>query len=191
MMTVNKSSQFILNISSHTFFSASIGTGYLCVMKNLALIFLLSTFSIVGFSSDLEKDSLCVTYNLRDSIAMYADNFIGTPYVWGGESTSGFDCSGFVLYVFKKFGVKLPHSSLAMGSLGKVKEKECAETGDIILFKGTQSSTIGHVGIVFDNGQEELIFIHASSSKGGGVKISRLSDGYYTQRFVKVVDIIS
>lgn len=145
--------------------------------------------SLVGFSS--ESDSLCVSYNLRDSIVVYAENFVGTPYKWGGESTEGFDCSGFVLYVFKKFGIKLPHSSAAMGNLGVNKEKECAETGDIILFKGTQSSGIGHVGIVFDNGGEDLIFIHSSSYRGGGVKISKLSEGYYTQRFVKVVDVIS
>lgn len=139
----------------------------------------------------MDNDSLCTTYSLRDSIANYAENFIGTPYLWGGESTSGFDCSGFVLYVFKKFGIKLPHSSKAMGGLGKQKPKEEAETGDIILFKGTQSSTIGHVGIVYNNPDAGLMFIHASSSRGGGVKISQLSDGYYTQRFVKVVDILS
>lgn len=78
-----------------------------------------------------------------------------------------------------------------MGGLGKEKEKECAQTADIILFKGTQSSTIGHVGIVFENSDNGLVFIHSSSSRGGGVKFSKLTDGYYTQRFVKVVDILS
>lgn len=158
-------------------------------MKKLFLSLFIMITSITGFTN--ETDSLCVTYSLRDSITSYAQNFIGTPYVWGGESTSGFDCSGFVLYVFKKFGIKLPHSSAAMGNLGRKKDKECAESGDIILFKGTQSSTIGHVGIVFENTNENLIFIHASSSRGGGVKISQLTDGYYTQRFVKVVDVLS
>lgn len=158
-------------------------------MKNLTLTFL---FGLIAFTArSNEADSSCVAFNLRDSIVTYAQNFIGTPYKWGGEATDGFDCSGFVLYVFKKFGVKLPHSSAAMGNLGKLKEKECAETGDIILFKGTQSAGIGHVGIVFENQTEDLIFIHSSSSRGGGVKISKLSDGYYTQRFVKVVDILS
>lgn len=158
-------------------------------MKNFALPIIL-LFSL-QFARANENDTLCVSFNLRDSIADYAQNFIGTPYLWGGESTSGFDCSGFVLFVFKKFGFKLPHSSAAMGNLGSTKEKSIAETGDIILFKGSQSSSIGHVGIVFCNDDENLIFIHSSSSKGGGVKISKLSDGYYTQRFVKVVDILS
>ncbi|MBK9593003.1 MAG: C40 family peptidase [Crocinitomicaceae bacterium] len=158
-------------------------------MKKLILSSLIALSSFFSFSN--ESDTLCVTYNLRDSITSYAQNFIGTPYLWGGESTKGFDCSGFVLYVFKKFGIKLPHSSAAMGNLVQQKEKDCAESGDIILFKGTQSSTIGHVGIVFENKSENLIFIHASSSRGGGVKISQLSDGYYTQRFVKVVDVLS
>lgn len=158
-------------------------------MKKLILSSLFSLLSVFSFSN--ENDSLCVTYNLRDSIVCYAENFIGTPYKWGGESTTGFDCSGFVLYVFKKFGIKLPHSSAAMGNLGVQRKKEEAQTGDIILFKGTQSSTIGHVGIVFSSQTEDLIFIHASSYKGGGVKISKLSDGYYTQRFVKIVDVLS
>jgi cell wall-associated NlpC family hydrolase len=150
-------------------------------------------FLALGASNSFanDSDSLCVSYSLRDSIVTYAEQFVGTPYLWGGESTSGFDCSGFVLYVFKKFGIKLPHSSRAMGDLGMMKDKDCAETGDIILFKGTQSSTIGHVGIVFENPDGNIIFIHASSSRGGGVKISNLTDGYYTQRFVKVVDILS
>jgi lipoprotein Spr len=157
-------------------------------MKFFALtsIFLLSSF----FSFSNESDTVIVNFDVRDSIVTYATEFIGTPYKWGGESTSGFDCSGFVLYVFKKFGYRLPHSSAAMGNLGKVKEKECAESGDIILFKGTQSTSIGHVGIVYENAGE-LIFIHSSSYKGGGVKISKLSDGYYTQRFVKIVDVLS
>jgi cell wall-associated NlpC family hydrolase len=158
-------------------------------MKKLALFMFIVFASLKSFAND--NDTLCVTYSLRDSIVTYAEQFVGTPYLWGGESTSGFDCSGFVLYVFKKFGIKLPHSSRSMGDLGTEKEKDCAETGDIILFKGTQSSTIGHVGIVYKNPEGNLIFIHASSSRGGGVKISSLTDGYYTQRFVKVVDIIS
>ena len=158
-------------------------------MKKLILFTAIVFASLKSFSS--ETDSLCTTFNLRDSIVSYAQQFVGTPYLWGGESTTGFDCSGFVKYVFKKFGFQLPHSSRAMGDLGKQKDKLCAETGDIILFKGTQSSTIGHVGNVFNNVEEGIIFIHASSSRGGGVKISNLTDGYYTQRFVKVVDILN
>ncbi len=158
-------------------------------MKNLILTCLLVCTSFLAFSN--ETDTKEVSPSLRDSIVTYAQNFIGTPYKWGGESTDGFDCSGFVLYVFKKFGFRLPHSSAAMGNLGTTKEKDCAETGDLILFKGTQSSSIGHVGIVYNNGGDDLIFIHSSSSRGGGVKISKLSDGYYTQRFVKIVDVLS
>jgi len=158
-------------------------------MKKLILFTLIIFASAKSFSN--ETDSLCKSNSLRDSIVTYANQFIGTPYLWGGESTSGFDCSGFVKYVFNKFGIKLPHSSKAMGDLGSAKDKLCAETGDIILFKGTQSSTIGHVGIVFNNPEAGIVFIHASSSKGGGVKISNLTDGYYTQRFVKVIDILN
>lgn len=90
-------------------------------MKIFALtsIFLLSSF----FCFSNESDTVIVNFDVRDSIVTYATEFIGTPYKWGGESTSGFDCSGFVLYVFKKFGYRLPHSSAAMGNLGTVKRK--------------------------------------------------------------------
>lgn len=155
------------------------------------LSYLLFAFTLLSQFNVNASDSLNTKIQLRDSIAIYAEQFIGTPYKWGGESTTGFDCSGFVLYVFKKFGYKLPHSSAAMGNLGLVKEKKSAETGDIILFQGTQSTAIGHVGIVYCNDADNLYFIHSSSYKGGGVKISKLSDGYYTKRFVKVVDILA
>lgn len=158
-------------------------------MKNLTLTFFMALSSFLSWSN--ETDSLYTSFELRDSIVGYANQFIGTPYKWGGESTTGFDCSGFVLYVFKNFGIKLPHSSAAMGNLGEMKEKDSAQSGDIILFKGTQSSGIGHVGIVYEVCDNELVFIHSSSYRGGGVKISKLSDGYYTQRFVKIVDVLS
>jgi len=131
-------------------------------------------------------------FTLRDSIVNFATDYIGTPYKYGGTSPeSGFDCSGFVSYVFRKFGVHLPRSSKAMGSLGVTTDSDDAQTGDIILFKGRTSSTIGHVGIVYQNGANDLIFIHSSSPRSGGVIISNLSQKYYKERLVKIVDVLS
>ncbi|MCG8573389.1 MAG: C40 family peptidase [Flavobacteriales bacterium] len=159
-------------------------------MKNLILL-LLACFSL-QFSFATEELDSCQDYTIRDSIAICAQEYIGTPYKWGGiNPESGFDCSGFVLFVFKKFGIELPHSSRAMGSLGTEKDRTTAETGDIILFKGRNTSGIGHVGIVYNTPCNDLIFIHSSSPRSGGVIFSDLSESYYKARFVKIVDVLS
>ncbi len=149
-------------------------------------------FAVVFNSSANEIESTTCDYSLRDSIAIYAQEQLGTPYVWGGTSEKGFDCSGFVMFVYKKFGILLPHSSKSMANLGAKKDQNLAETGDLILFQGRSSSTVGHVGIVYNNlVNDELIFIHSSSPRSGGVIFSSLNETYYKTRFIKVVDILS
>lgn len=139
-----------------------------------------------------ESDSCHVQYTLRDSIAIYAQQQLGVPYKYGGANPNGgFDCSGFVMYVFKKFGIQLPHSSSTMATLGREKDPEEAQIGDIILFKGRSTSTVGHVGIVYNTPSDEVIFIHSSSPRSGGVIFSSLDESYYKDRFVKIVDILS
>lgn len=139
----------------------------------------------------MEADSVCHEMNYRDSITNYAANYIGVPYKWGGVTPDGFDCSGFVLYVFERFGVQLPHSSRSMADLGEKRAKTEAKAGDVIFFKGRNTTTIGHAGIVYHTSEDEVFFIHSSSPRGGGVKISSLSNSYYKQRFVKIVDVIT
>lgn len=95
---------------------------------------------------------------LGAAVANYACQFVGNPYVWGGTSlTNGADCSGFVMSVYKNFGVSLPHSSAADRNVGAaVNGIENAQPGDIICYSG-------HVGIYAGNGQ----IVHASTSKTG------------------------
>lgn len=95
---------------------------------------------------------------LGQSVANYACQFVGNPYVYGGSSlTNGTDCSGFVMSVYKNFGVSLPHSSAADRSVGAaVNGLENAQPGDIVCYSG-------HVGIYVGNGQ----IVHASTSKTG------------------------
>jgi len=95
---------------------------------------------------------------LGQSVANYACQFVGNPYVYGGTSlTNGADCSGFVMSVYKNFGVSLPHSSAADRSVGAaVNGLENAQPGDIVCYSG-------HVGIYVGNGQ----IVHASTSKTG------------------------
>lgn len=98
----------------------------------------------------------------------YAKRFIGSPYAWGGSSPRGFDCSGFVRYVYEKFGIDLPHSSYADFDLGRRVGRWALKPGDLVFFNG-----VGHVGLYVGNGR----FIHAPHS-GTTVQISTLSSSW-------------
>ena len=106
--------------------------------------------------------------DVRVDLVEYAKQFVGNPYVWGGTSlTKGADCSGFVLSVFKKYGVKLSHSSRAQANEGtKITASELLP-GDLVFYKNS-SGNINHVAIYIGGGQ----VIHASSPKTG-IKISK------------------
>ena len=104
----------------------------------------------------------------------------GTPYVWGGESEDGVDCSGLVYKVLCDEGANaanLPRrASIQMQELGQEVDKENLEPGDLVFFSTYKYA--GHVGLYLGDGN----FIHASSAQHC-VTISNLSEGYYKQRF--------
>jgi cell wall-associated NlpC family hydrolase len=102
-----------------------------------------------------------------------AMQYLGTPYVWGGSSPGGFDCSGFVMYVYAQVGVSLPHSSYAQYGYGSPVSRSDLQPGDLVFFDG-----LGHVGIYVGGGS----FIHAPHT-GDVVKISSLS-GWYASTYV-------
>ena len=107
--------------------------------------------------------------DVRVDICQYAKEFIGNPYVWGGTSlTKGTDCSGFVMSVFKKYGVKLPRNSRAQANCGTTIKVSEAKPGDLIFY--AKGKTINHVAIYIGNGQ----VVHASSPKTG-IRISNVS----------------
>lgn len=110
---------------------------------------------------------------------------LGTPYVWGGTTAAGFDCSGFILYLLKKFNVDdLPRTSQSQAKVGTPVAKDNLRPGDLVFFN-TIGTGISHAGIYLGDNE----FAHSSSSKG--VRISKLSDSYYKGRYVtarRVVD---
>ncbi|HHW21492.1 MAG TPA: SH3 domain-containing protein [Clostridiaceae bacterium] len=114
---------------------------------------------------------------LADKIVEYSKTLLGVPYVWGGHSTKGFDCSGFTQYVFAKFGIKLPSSSYAYASIGTKVSRSELQKGDILLWDTEKNGTVGHVGIYIGNG----MFIHASSSKK---KVVTRSLATYSEKYL-------
>ena len=111
------------------------------------------------------------------SIVSTAKQYLGIPYVWGGSTPSGFDCSGFVQYVYAKHGFSLPRTSKQQWTAGTSISKASLQPGDLVFFANTYTSGVSHLGIYIGNGQ----FIHASSSKG--VIISDLSNSYWASHY--------
>ena len=103
-----------------------------------------------------------------------AMQYLGVPYVWGGASPSGFDCSGFSMYVFAKIGVSLPHYAASQYGMGTAVSRDQLQAGDLVFFNG-----LSHMGIYIGGGQ----FIHAPRS-GDVVKISSLSESWYARTWV-------
>lgn len=108
-----------------------------------------------------------------------AKKYMGVPYVWGGTSPSGFDCSGLVYYVFRENGYSTNRTAESLYTNGTYVERSNLQVGDIICFTTSKSATyIGHVGIYIGNNQ----FIHASSGSGC-VAINDLSQTYYNNHY--------
>lgn len=162
-------------------------------MKIVITLFFLSLGLTSNASQNRRLTNLGEQLVLRDSIVTYAQEFLGTPYKWGGSSTSGFDCTGFVHYVFKNFGIVVSRASSGYENFGEEVPFNSAQSGDIMLFTGTNSSIrkVGHAGIVLRNKEGVVDFIHSSSSKKHwGVTITRYNESGYEKRFLKTINVI-
>ena len=122
-------------------------------------------------SPEILPDAPPAQYGGVVGIAM---QYLGVPYRWGGADPSGFDCSGFAMYVFAKVGVSLPHHAATQYGMGTPVSKDQLAPGDLVFFSG-----LGHMGIYIGGGQ----FIHAPRT-GDVVKISNLSDAWYAAGYV-------
>lgn len=127
---------------------------------------MVSTRDVGGYSSS----------NLGQNIANYAMSLVGKPYVFGATGPNSFDCSGFVMHVYKKFGINLPRTSQSQAYYGTRISRNELKPGDLI-FSNTYSS-LSHVGIYVGDGK----FVHAANSRTG-VTISGVNDSYYGPRY--------
>lgn len=168
-------------------------------MRSILYIFLLPLFLFSSFTVKREEKQKIIQNPKieaeidRDSIIAYAKQYLGTPYLYAGSNPKkGFDCSGFVSYVFSNFGLTLPRSSSGYKNLGKALKPEDFKVGDILVFYGYKDRTIvGHLGIICEANGMHSKFIHASSGKAQQVTITALDTEHYTKRFYKCIDVLS
>jgi cell wall-associated NlpC family hydrolase len=168
-------------------------------MKYFLCILFLPVFQILGQTNTsssqtsdtlvkaIQSDTVIRSGNSKqiDDIIAYAKKFLGTPYKWAGTTPSGFDCSGFISYVFGNFGFSLTHSSVAMAELGTTVKLSELQPGDLMFFKGRDASStrVGHVAMVVEVAPDAIRFIHSASR---GVVIDNfIASKYYVPRFIK------
>jgi cell wall-associated NlpC family hydrolase len=130
------------------------------------------------------------TNELIDAIVDSASKNIGVKYKTAGTTKSGYDCSGLVYSTFGHFDIKVPRTSIEQSKTGTHLGKSTGEAkkGDLIFFKTNSRSQINHVGIVTEVNDQEIKFIHTSTSKG--VIISSTKQPYYKKTFAQLNRIL-
>ena len=117
--------------------------------------------------------------SLGQQVVDYAKQYLGTPYVYGGNGPNSFDCSGFTKFVYKHFGYTLNRTATDQLSNGVSVSRSDLQPGDLVFFKYNTSKPVSHVGIYIGEGQ----FIHASTNTYS-VKIDSMNSGHYDRVFV-------
>ena len=149
-----------------------------------------STSTLPATERDLSIDTFTTVD--RTALISFAKKYLGTPYRTGGSSPkNGFDCSGFVNFVFRNFKIRLPRSSREFKDIGTDLKPEEFREGDVVVFYGfINKARIGHVGIICEANGMQSKFIHSSSGKVKGVVVSELGSPGYKKRFCRCVDVI-
>ena len=162
-------------------------------LLSLALFFTAckSTSSIVTSKKTTSKEKSTrsekrKTNQLADQLVDVATENLGVKYKSAGTTKDGFDCSGLIYTVYNSENIVLPRNSAQQSKVGVVlnQKKDQAQKGDLIFFKTNKSREINHVGIVIEVSNEEIKFIHSSTSRG--VIISSTKEPYYKKTFVQI-----
>jgi cell wall-associated NlpC family hydrolase len=126
-------------------------------------------------------------------LVTFARSLKGISYKYGSiDPEQGFDCSGFVTYVFNHFRIRVPRPSVDFTFVNRDIDIKKSKPGDLILFTGTDSTarTVGHMGIIVSNHRGNLIFIHATSGNGYSV-IETPLNSYYQERYIKTIRVFT
>lgn len=153
-------------------------------MINISFGQIYSNVNTVNLSKEnfLNKDVVFIKSEkeiIYEKLMSEVIKYLGTPYLFGGTTERGIDCSAFVQSVYYfGFGIQLPRTSISQSTEGKYVEKDSLQFGDLIFFKTTRKP-IGHVGIYLYKNK----FVH--SGRKNGVSISNLDDEYYSKKYIK------
>jgi cell wall-associated NlpC family hydrolase len=167
-------------------------------MKNtlLTVLFLVLYFPVQlqerGSPATPVKPVSSDTHADRAGLIAFARQYLGKPYRNAStDPEKGFDCSGFVYFVFDHFKIKVPRSSREYKTLGTALKPQEFRVGDVLVFYGYKDrSRIGHVGIIVEADGMKSRFIHATSGKAYAVTISSLDSKSYHGRFYKCINVI-
>lgn len=155
-------------------------------MKTVLLILALLGNSAIALAEDAmqlpvatQVSEASSSNDALNNLAFYALSLSGTPYKYGGISPdTGFDCSGFVGYVFRHtLGISLPRSTHEINQLGQAIKTNELRPGDLVFYK-TLKRTFSHVGIYLGDDR----FVHSPSS-GGGIRVENMQEDYWRKRF--------
>jgi len=120
-----------------------------------------------------------------DNVISVGKTFLGIPYHWGGTNERGFDCSGFIKYIFSWFDLNLPRTSREISKFGTNVNRDELQKGDLVFFTGRNMyrGIIGHIGIIVEVSNETVKMMHSSSSKGVHIEDLNKSE-YFNKRYI-------
>lgn len=147
------------------------------IIQTLVVIILITTLSFMS-TNEASAES-------TDEIGAYALKFYGTPYKFGGNTPAGFDCSGYIRYVFNNFDINLPRTSAEQFEVGTAVSKEELQPGDLVFFANTYKKGISHTGVYIGNDE----FISAKSK--GVLKANLKTDSYWAPKFAGAKRVIN
>jgi hypothetical protein len=165
------------------------------VLRVMVLFFLLFIFglnqtksqseSLTLHSKNSNPDSKLNSYNYIDSIIAYGKTFIDKPYKYKGPSPWAMDCSGYLAFIYSRYGYQIPHSASAIGTIVENIDQNTIRKGDLMFFKGrnARSNSIGHVSLVIDVNDKVIKMLH--SCRRGIIIDEYPTTEYYQKSFVK------
>jgi cell wall-associated NlpC family hydrolase len=154
----------------------------------LSLIFI-AVLSSCGSSKRAQQAELKRSSTIQN-VVDYSKRYLGTPYKYGGTTSSGMDCSGLIQLSFMQYGVELPRTSRDMSKTGKKLKLKQVNVGDLVFFKISKNRRrINHVGLVVKKTPQTIDFIHSSSSRG--VMISSINNPFWKKNYVKSMRVMN